>query len=128
MISDIIEDRRLIATLVSSQASIFCPLFLLINTSENKPASVAFLFEMLFECIMPIGLAISWFFCSTFNYHVSVALNTDDYWIEKVLIQSVISVLVAETALIFIQLPSQIRRAYRGGDIQLNDEEYAEKK
>ncbi|KAI9245968.1 hypothetical protein BY458DRAFT_536964 [Sporodiniella umbellata] len=127
MIYDVIEDRRLIATLVSSQASIFCPLFLLFNLYESQPESASFPFELLLECVMPVGLAVSWFFCNTFNYHVSIALKTKDYWIESFLICSVMAVLMAETALNLIQLPTQIRLAYQGGRILLEDEECREK-
>ncbi|KAI8644211.1 hypothetical protein BD408DRAFT_481412 [Parasitella parasitica] len=91
VIYDMIQDRRLIATLVAAQASIFCPLFLLmsacsasticheyvtrrsfiiLSTSEIWRAIT----EQFCQFLMPLGLAMSWIFCITFDQRTEAAL------------------------------------------------------
>ncbi|KAI8078127.1 uncharacterized protein B0P05DRAFT_542616 [Gilbertella persicaria] len=72
LVNDMIENKRLIATLVAAQASIFCPLFLLLNPQdhpENKHHLI------LLESFMPSGLALSWIFCISFEDRIN-ALHT----------------------------------------------------
>lgn len=123
VVYDIILDRRLIATLVASQASIFCQLFLLMNTHGEKLESTVFMTEQFFQCLMPIGLAISWFFCITFNQRVNTALKTKDYWTEDVLKNLVVIIFIIESILICIQSIQKKTICYKKGDIQLPDEE-----
>lgn len=60
-----ITDRRLISTLVAAQASIFCPLFILLSP---KTAEVTESFiEMACQFLMPLGLALSWIFSILFD-------------------------------------------------------------
>ncbi|KAI8986472.1 hypothetical protein BDB01DRAFT_785770 [Pilobolus umbonatus] len=64
-----IIDRRLIATLVASHASIFCPLFTLLNTptkSELEHQASAIV-DMLCQAVVPLGLALSWMFSILFD-------------------------------------------------------------
>lgn len=60
-----ITDRRLISTLVAAQASIFCPLFILLSpkTAEITESFV----EMACQFLMPLGLALSWIFSILFD-------------------------------------------------------------
>lgn len=93
IIYDMIQDRRLIATLVAAQASIFCPLFLLMsscNTSTScfeyitrrTRSSIALstteiwraIIEQFCQFLMPLGLAMSWMFCITFDQRTEAAL------------------------------------------------------
>ncbi|KAI8356580.1 hypothetical protein EDC96DRAFT_515470 [Choanephora cucurbitarum] len=64
-----ITDRRLISTLVAAQASIFCPLFILLTTNNqgNIPSSGVSVIEMACQFLMPIGLALSWMFSILFD-------------------------------------------------------------
>ncbi|KAL7315776.1 hypothetical protein PS15m_004952 [Mucor circinelloides] len=91
IIYDMIQDRRLIATLVAAQASIFCPLFLLMS-SCNAPTSCfeyvtrrsfivlssseiwRAIIEQFCQFLMPLGLAMSWIFCITFDQRTEAAL------------------------------------------------------
>lgn len=123
VVYDIILDRRLIATLVASQASIFCQLFLLMNTHGEKQEPAALMTEQFFQCLMPIGLAISWCFCITFNQRVNTALKTKDHWIEDVLKNLVVIIFIIESVLICIQSIKKKAICYKKGDIQLSDEE-----
>ncbi|KAI8081309.1 uncharacterized protein BX664DRAFT_249231, partial [Halteromyces radiatus] len=74
----IIQDRRLIATLVAAQASIICPLFLLIGnqsffllTSQDHHSELTQFWrtalDLLCQFLMPLGLALSWLFCISFD-------------------------------------------------------------
>lgn len=123
VVYDIILDRRLIATLVASQASIFCQLFLLMNTHGEKQEPAALMTEQFFQCLMPIGLAISWCFCITFNQRVNTALKTKYHWIEDVLKNLVVIIFIIESVLICIQSIKKKAICYKKGDIQLSDEE-----
>ncbi|KAL7314673.1 hypothetical protein PS15m_006216 [Mucor circinelloides] len=60
-----ITDRRLISTLVAAQASIFCPLFILLSPSNTKDAET--LIEVVCQFLMPLGLALSWTFSILFD-------------------------------------------------------------
>lgn len=60
-----ITDRRLISTLVAAQASIFCPLFILLSPSNTKHADT--LIEVVCQFLMPLGLALSWTFSILFD-------------------------------------------------------------
>lgn len=60
-----ITDRRLISTLVAAQASIFCPLFILLSPSTTAYADT--LIEMICQFLMPLGLALSWAFSILFD-------------------------------------------------------------
>ncbi|EIE75617.1 hypothetical protein RO3G_00321 [Rhizopus delemar RA 99-880] len=126
MVNDMIQDRRLIATLVASQASIFCPLFLLMNTNEDKSPSSALAIEQFFQCLMPIGLVISWLFCIAFDQNLKIALDLKDHWIELFLRYSVVVVLVIEIMLIWIESFKYFFAVYKEeGNIRLCDEECA---
>ena len=80
---EMIQDRRLISTLVAAQASVFCPLFLLL-TSNNKqeqekqqkqerPRRIA-LDLVCCHALMPFGLALSWIFCILFDCKTMTAI------------------------------------------------------
>ncbi|KAF1806447.1 hypothetical protein V8B55DRAFT_1456861 [Mucor lusitanicus] len=60
-----ITDRRLISTLVAAQASIFCPLFILLSPSHTAAADT--LIEVVCQFLMPVGLALSWTFSILFD-------------------------------------------------------------
>lgn len=60
-----ITDRRLISTLVAAQASIFCPLFILLSPSTTTYADT--LIEVVCQFLMPLGLALSWTFSILFD-------------------------------------------------------------
>ncbi|KAI9345443.1 hypothetical protein BD770DRAFT_446975 [Pilaira anomala] len=125
MISDMIQDRRLIATLVAAQASIFCPLFLLMSTSSitthlnsiksQLPTSEIWrtFIEQFCQFLMPLGLALSWIFCITFDKRTADALLSQDLfqvldecalasYIENSLKYIVISILLLEVIIIWI--------------------------
>ncbi|KAI7873833.1 hypothetical protein K492DRAFT_200415 [Lichtheimia hyalospora FSU 10163] len=74
---EMVQDRRLISTLVAAQASVFCPLFLLLNHSRKKeqdePSSLA-LDLICCHVLMPLGLALSWTFCIMFDRKTMMAL------------------------------------------------------
>lgn len=81
IIYDMIQDRRLIATLVAAQASIFCPLFLLMSASTAIPSVCQTtsdiwrtVIEQFCQFLMPLGLALSWIFCITFDTRTQAAL------------------------------------------------------
>ncbi|GAA5807250.1 hypothetical protein MFLAVUS_000606 [Mucor flavus] len=80
IIYDMVQDRRLIAALVAAQASIFCPLLLLMSTSASVvdlkakvPTSEVWrtVVEQFCQFLMPLGLALSWVFCITFDRRTS---------------------------------------------------------
>ncbi|KAI8985796.1 hypothetical protein BDB01DRAFT_786354 [Pilobolus umbonatus] len=79
---DMILDRRLIATLVASQASIFCPLFLLMgaNTGVSQYTVIStqerwrIITEQFCQFLLPLGLALSWIFCVSFDNKTDIAL------------------------------------------------------
>ncbi|KAI8063814.1 hypothetical protein BC940DRAFT_321494 [Gongronella butleri] len=100
----VIQDRRLIATLVASQASIFCPLFLLMSqccgvkerelagdqdnndtdstfqltNSPSAKAAIAFMrsaFDLFCQFLMPLGLVLSWLFCISFDHKTALLLD-----------------------------------------------------
>lgn len=128
MISDMIQDRRLIATLVAAQASIFCPLFLLMSTSSSSsitthlnsiksqlPTSEIWrtFIEQFCQFLMPLGLALSWIFCITFDKRTADALLSQDLfqvlddcalasYIENSLKYIVIAILLLEVIIIWI--------------------------
>jgi hypothetical protein len=60
-----ITDRRLISTLVAAQASIFCPLFMLLSPSTTTYTDT--LIETICQLLMPLGLALSWTFSILFD-------------------------------------------------------------
>ncbi|KAI8374932.1 hypothetical protein EDC96DRAFT_497331 [Choanephora cucurbitarum] len=66
---DMIENKRLIATLVAAQASIFYPLFLLLNPQEHPDEKHQI---TIFESLMPSGLALSWAFCISFEDRINL--------------------------------------------------------
>lgn len=89
IVNDTVRDRRLIATLVAAQASIFCPLFLLMSSSALKFRPEYFDcvstleiwrvgIEQLCQFLMPLGLVFSWIFCITFDRKVETAMNLED--------------------------------------------------
>jgi hypothetical protein len=70
-----ITDRRLISTLVAAQASIFCPLFILLSTSsENTTCFI----EMACQFMMPLGLAFSWMFSILFDLKSTDIIGQQD--------------------------------------------------
>lgn len=83
---EMVQDRRLISTMVAAQASIFCPLFLLLSsnnqsqhlkhTSSNNN-SRSFLADLICSHIlMPSGLALSWVFCIMFDRKTMAVLSS----------------------------------------------------
>lgn len=83
-----ITDRRLISTLVAAQASIFCPLFVLLNPSSlsSKPtaqitepiSATTSLVEMVCQLLMPLGLALSWMFSILFDLKTTDLIGQGD--------------------------------------------------
>ncbi|ORE06821.1 hypothetical protein BCV72DRAFT_206630 [Rhizopus microsporus var. microsporus] len=126
MVHDIIQDRRLIATLVASQASIFCPLFLLLNHSVALNLSSAVIIEQLFQCLMPIGLVISWYFCITFDQHIKLVIDLKDNWLDIAPKYVIVGVLVIEIILIVTASFKYFYIIYKEGAIQLPYEEEKE--
>jgi hypothetical protein len=61
----LIEDRRLITTLVAAQASIFCPLILLGIPQEKT------ILDRLCQCLIPLGPGLGWLYCILFNQRTS---------------------------------------------------------
>ncbi|KAI9278000.1 hypothetical protein BY458DRAFT_503462 [Sporodiniella umbellata] len=124
MVNELIQDRRLIATLVASQASIFCPLFLLMNlhTEERAPCA-AVLLEQFFQCLMPIGLVISWCFCIGFDQNVKTVLSLDEHWLTDGLKYLVVFTLALEILLIWSESFYYLWLIQREGTIHLPDEE-----
>lgn len=80
-----ITDRRLISTLVAAQASIFCPLFILLNPLSTKSATsptessaaVVCFIEWICQLLMPLGLALSWMFSILFDYKTKDLVSDD---------------------------------------------------
>ncbi|SAM05120.1 hypothetical protein [Absidia glauca] len=65
----LIKDRRLIVTLVASQVSIFCPLFLLAGSVKTE-ITLGFwktALDLLYQFLMPLALALCWLFCLSFD-------------------------------------------------------------
>lgn len=88
IIYDMIQDRRLIATLVAAQGSIFCPLFLLMSSSSTTLSAFSTttdiwraVTEKFCQFLMPLGLVMSWFFCIAFDKHTHIALV--DYYTDQ---------------------------------------------
>ena len=78
---EMIQDRRLISTLVAAQASVFCPLFLLLTSSrkqEEQELHSSHVAVDLLCCnvLMPFGLALSWIFCILFDRKTMAAMST----------------------------------------------------
>ncbi|KAI8139032.1 hypothetical protein BJV82DRAFT_628781 [Fennellomyces sp. T-0311] len=79
---EMIQDRRLISTLVAAQASVFCPLFLLLTSSrrqeeqEMRDSSRVALDLLCCNVLMPFGLALSWIFCILFDRKTMTAMST----------------------------------------------------
>lgn len=81
-----ITDRRLISTLVAAQASIFCPLFVLLNpsalssqsTAKVTESSSASLVEIICQLLMPLGLALSWMFSILFDLKTTDLIGQGD--------------------------------------------------
>lgn len=75
---EMVQDRRLISTLVAAQASVFCPLFLLLNHNRKKEQhdeSSSLAFDLVCcHVLMPLGLALSWTFCIMFDRKTMMAL------------------------------------------------------
>jgi hypothetical protein len=67
-----ITDRRLISTLVAAQASIFCPLFILLNPSSSKASCFI---GWICQLLMPLGLALSWMFSILFDCKTTALVN-----------------------------------------------------
>lgn len=82
LLHDMIQDRRFIATLVAAQASVFCPLFLLMTTNSPLPTKTnrfsntekyRIVIEQFCYFLMPFGLALSWVFCIIFDRKTEIA-------------------------------------------------------
>ncbi|ORX44033.1 hypothetical protein DM01DRAFT_1268275, partial [Hesseltinella vesiculosa] len=86
----VIHDRRLIATLVASQASIFCPLFLLMSQNADTTSTPTTIFsigihpsssfwriafDLFCQFLMPLGLVLSWLFCISFDHKTALLLD-----------------------------------------------------
>jgi hypothetical protein len=145
IIYDMIQDRRLIATLVAAQASILCPLFLLLGapTTHHLPLDIEeeeenhrlkrmdlwrTIIEQLCQFLMPLGLALSWLFCILFDKKTQTALRNqgmpdDRVTVVTILKYIVVAVLLFEVLAIWC---STLIKSSTKGTIQLNeeDEEY----
>lgn len=73
-----ITDRRLISTLVAAQASIFCPLFILLSSSTEKITDASSFIELACQFMMPLGLALSWMFSILFDLKSSDLIGQQD--------------------------------------------------
>ncbi|KAG0164787.1 hypothetical protein DFQ30_009401 [Apophysomyces sp. BC1015] len=73
LVQDMIQDRLLIATLVATQASIFCELLMItcFPFDDASPANKWHMLENAFQMLMPGGLILSWTFCTTFDADMS---------------------------------------------------------
>ncbi|KAG1050542.1 hypothetical protein G6F43_007192 [Rhizopus delemar] len=63
LISQVVLDRRLISTLVASQASIFCSLLVMLI----DPGTESSVTERVCQVLMPLGLSASWLFSIAFD-------------------------------------------------------------
>ncbi|KAI8379416.1 uncharacterized protein BYT42DRAFT_568713 [Radiomyces spectabilis] len=63
VVKEMIQDRRLICTLVAAQVSVFCPLYMLVQ--QHPPRRT--ILDVICQFFMPIGLALSWIFCILFD-------------------------------------------------------------
>ncbi|KAI7857482.1 hypothetical protein BDC45DRAFT_34348 [Circinella umbellata] len=101
---EMIQDRRLISTLVAAQASVFCPLFLLLTSyskqkqekrqeqekqqeqdqqqEQEHPRRIA-LDLVWCHVLMPFGLALSWIFCIAFDRKTMTAILQQQPYINK---------------------------------------------
>ncbi|KAI9317403.1 hypothetical protein BX666DRAFT_1936933 [Dichotomocladium elegans] len=80
---EMVEDRRLISTLVAAQASVFCPLFLLLTSKSKRATTSAALDLVCCHVLMPFGLALSWIFCILFDRKtmaVVTGIGRHDHW------------------------------------------------
>ncbi|ORY97782.1 hypothetical protein BCR43DRAFT_490348 [Syncephalastrum racemosum] len=100
---EMVQDRRLISTLVAAQASVFCPMFLILtshqrrsdndhqptpahtpSTSTSTPATTtdttlgSIVLELFCRLLMPLGLSVSWLFCILFDRKTMAALVTNE--------------------------------------------------
>lgn len=96
---EMVQDRRLISTLVAAQASVFCPMFLILTSHQSRsdtnnhhnptpaldtpPATAAttlssILLRLLCQLLMPLGLSLSWLFCILFDRKTTAALVADE--------------------------------------------------
>ncbi|KAI8876472.1 hypothetical protein K501DRAFT_298806 [Backusella circina FSU 941] len=144
IIYDMIQDRRLIATLVAAQASILCPLFLLLGapTTHHLPLDIEeeeteyhrfkrmdlwrTLIEQLCQFLMPLGLALSWLFCILFDKKTHMALRNQGIPEDRVTVVTVLKYIVV-VVLLFEVLAiwcSTLIKTGTKGTIQLNEEEY----
>lgn len=127
LLHDMIQDRRFIATLVAAQASVFCPLFLLMTTNSPLPTKTnrfsntekyRIVIEQFCYFLMPFGLALSWVFCIIFDRKTEIASlefepfgyvsnDSSDLWeLANYLVDSlkyiIISILVLEIVFIWM--------------------------
>ncbi|KAI8890749.1 hypothetical protein K501DRAFT_290249 [Backusella circina FSU 941] len=78
-----ITDRRLISTLVAAQASIFCPLFVLLSPTgpfaavQTEAGAASPFVEMICQFLMPLGLALSWAFSIVFDTKTTDLVRDD---------------------------------------------------
>jgi hypothetical protein len=77
-----ITDRRLISTLVAAQASIFCPLFVLLSptgpfAAVQTDVGASPFIEMICQFLMPLGLALSWAFSILFDTKTTDLVRQD---------------------------------------------------
>lgn len=87
LLHDMIQDRRFIATLVAAQASVFCPLFLLMTTNSSplptktnrfsNTEKYRIVIEQFCYFLMPFGLALSWVFCIIFDRKTEIASSLE---------------------------------------------------
>ncbi|KAL9556352.1 hypothetical protein MBANPS3_001903 [Mucor bainieri] len=105
-----ITDRRLISTLVAAQASIFCPLFILLSPSTTTYADT--LIEVVCQFLMPLGLALSWTFSILFDLKSTDLIGQTDMCLS----QENFGLFAVETCLVSV---SFLARDADDGHIQL---------
>ena len=144
LFTSMIGDRQLIATLVAAQASVFCPLFLILTSKPTLPqppyakSEVWYLVAEQFCFFMiPLVLSCSWIFCIIFDRKTETLLSvgvdrSSAVWDSMVYLANslkfiVISTLVFEIIMIWLNAYEHAVVLSAGQPIQLQDDEEDEK-
>ncbi|KAI9476538.1 MAG: hypothetical protein EXX96DRAFT_577503 [Benjaminiella poitrasii] len=123
-----VSDRRLISTLVASQASIFCPLFILLSPINSAAQQIS-LIELVCQFLMPFGLALSWMFSILFDLKSTDVATFGDLCLSQencglfIFVYGlkfvIMGLLMIETCLVLIQLVLAITTDNNDNRIQL---------
>ncbi|KAI9487030.1 MAG: hypothetical protein EXX96DRAFT_473184 [Benjaminiella poitrasii] len=138
IIHDMIQNKRLIATLIAAQISIFCPLFFLLNMTMLTFSDVWCTFIELFcQALMPLGLGITWIISISFNEKIRVGkyigrfdgVHDIDEGYDglvkqlKIVIVSVLAIEIAVLSMFSFACSYNAWKMYRTGGIHLLDED-----